>query len=134
LPLVKGPYGRVTAIDLNKGEHRWMVTSGRGPVDHPAIKHLKLPPQGMYHRTYCLVTKSLLLTTQESGWFNTETPTEDPVLRALDKKTGKLLTEVPLPAHPTGAPMTYMAGGKQYVAVPIGGNGKPAKIVALALP
>ena len=134
LPLFKGPYGRVTAIDLNQGTHAWMAIQGEGPRNHPELRHLKLPPQGIYHRTYCVVTKTLLLTTQEGGWFNEETPTEAPVLRAFDKKTGAFIASVPLPAHPTGAPMTYSTGGKQYVAVPVGGNGKPSEIIALALP
>jgi quinoprotein glucose dehydrogenase len=133
LPLFKGPYGRVTAIDLNTGEHRWTAVQGEGPRNHPALKHLNLPPLGIHHRTYVLTTKTLLLATQEGGWFNEETPTEPPVLRAFDKATGRLIGEVPLPAHPTGAPMTYLAGGKQYVAVPVGGSGKPAALAALSL-
>ena len=46
LPLMKPPYGRITAIDLNRGEQAWMVPNGDGPRDHPAIKHLNLPPLG----------------------------------------------------------------------------------------
>ena len=134
LPLFKGPYGRVTAIDLNTGNRRWLAVQGRGPVDHPAIKGLKLGPLGIYHRTYVLATRSLLLATQEGGWFNEEAPTEPPELRALDKQTGRLLARVRIQAHPTGAPMTYMAGGKQYVVIPTGGAGKPQRLLAYALP
>jgi len=134
LPLFKGPYGRVTAIDLNTGDHAWMAIQGDGPRNHPALRHLNLPPQGVYHRTYVLVTKTLLLATQEGGWFNEEVPTEPAKLRAFDKATGQPLGAVELPAHPTGAPMTYMAGGKQYVAVPVGGSGKPAELIAVSLP
>ena len=60
LPLVKPPYGRITAIDLNRGEHRWMVANGDGPRNHPAIKHLNLPPLGNPGRAAPLVTKTLL--------------------------------------------------------------------------
>ncbi len=134
LPLVKGPYGRITAIDLNTGDHRWMTPQGDGPRNHPALRHLNLPPQGIYHRTYALATKTLLLATQESGWFNQETPTEPAELRAFEKQSGKLIAKIPLPSHPTGAPITYLAGGKQYIAIPIGGSGKPAELIALALP
>lgn len=134
LPLFKGPYGRVTAIDMNTGDHRWLAVQGDGPRNHPALRHLNLPPQGIHHRTYTLVTKSLLLATQESGWFNQETPTEAAKLRAFDKRTGRFLGEVELPRHPTGAPITYLAGGKQFVAIPVGGSGKPAELIAVALP
>lgn len=134
LPLVKGPYGRITAIDLNTGDHRWMKPQGDGPRNHPALRHLNLPPQGIYHRTYTLVTKTLVLATQEGGWFGGETPTEAAKLRAFDKRTGALIGEVELPSHPTGAPITYLAGGKQFVAIPIGGAKRPAELIALSLP
>lgn len=134
LPLVRGPYGRITAIDLNSGEHMWMTPQGEGPRNHPALKELNLPPLGIYHRTYTFLTKTLLFATQESGWFGEEKPTEPARLRALDKKTGQLLGEVDLPTHPTGAPITYMAGGKQYIVVPVGGTNLPAELVALCLP
>jgi glucose dehydrogenase len=133
LPLFKGPYGRVTAINLNTGEHAWMAVQGEGPRNHPALKGLDLPPLGIYHRTYVMVTKTLLLATQEGGWFGQETPTEPAKLRAFDKATGKLLGEVDLPTHPTGAPITYMAAGKQYVVIPVGGTHRPAELIALAL-
>ncbi len=134
LPLVKGPYGRVTGIDMNSGDHRFIAVQGSGPRNHPALKALNLPPLGIYHRTYCMVTKSLLITTQEGGWFNEETPTEPAVLRAYNKRTGEFLAEAPLPAHPTGAPITCMVAGKQLIVVPTGGNGKPARLIALRLP
>lgn len=134
LPLFKGPYGRVTAIDMNSGDHRWVAVQGEGPRNHPALRHLNLPPLGIYHRTYTLVTKTLLLATQESGWFNQETPTEPAKLRAFDKRTGRFLGEVGLPSHPTGAPITYLTGGKQYVVIPVGGSNKPAELIAVALP
>jgi quinoprotein glucose dehydrogenase len=59
---------------------------------------------------------------------------EDPKLCALDKASGKRFGEVPLPANVTGAPMTYMLNGKQYVVFPTGGSNLPADLVALSLP
>ena len=58
----------------------------------------------------------------------------EPRLYAYDKRTGRLLAEVRVPSNASGAPMTYMAGGKQYVAFPVGGSTLPAEIIALALP
>jgi quinoprotein glucose dehydrogenase len=134
LPLFKPPWGRITAIDLNSGEHRWMAVNGDGPRNHPALKGLNLPPLGVPRRAYLLVTKTLLLSIQEGSSFNTTPAKYPPVLRAFDKQTGKLLAEVPIPGHATGAPMTYMAGGRQYIVVPTGGNFQPAKMYALCLP
>lgn len=134
LPLFKGPYGRITAIDLNTGEHRWMKPLGEGPRHHPAIRHLNLPPLGRNRRGYLVVTSTLLLAIQEGSWFNQEPPDEPPMLRAFDKQTGALLGELSVPGHATGAPITYMAGGKQYFVYPSGGSGKPAELIALALP
>ncbi len=134
LPLFKGPYARITAIDLNTGEHRWMAPLGEGPRRHPEIRHLDLPPLGHPQRGYVLVTKTLLLAIQEGSWFNGERPLESPLLRAFDKQTGELLGELPVPGHATGAPITYLAGGRQYFAYPTGGGIEPALLVALALP
>ena len=73
LPLLKPPYGRITAIDLNRGEQKWMVPNGDGPRDHPAIKHLNLPPLGQAVRAAPLVTKTLLFVT-EGDQINVRTP------------------------------------------------------------
>jgi quinoprotein glucose dehydrogenase len=57
-----------------------------------------------------------------------------PWLHVLDKATGELLTDVPLPGAQTGLPMTYVWGGKQYVVMAVGDGKAPAEVVALALP
>jgi quinoprotein glucose dehydrogenase len=134
LPLFKPPYGRITAINLNTGDDVWMTPLGDGPRDHPALKSLNLPKLGVNRRGYTVVTKTLLLAVQEGSSFSTQPPKEPAKLSAFDKATGKLLAEVDLPGHATGAPITYMAGGKQYVVIPIGGGIYPAELIALALP
>ena len=58
----------------------------------------------------------------------------EPKLYAYDKASGKLLAQVDLPANASGAPMTYMAGGKQYVAFPVGGANVTEELIGLALP
>ena len=55
------------------------------------------------------------------------------MFRALDKRTGKILYEMKLPANVTGVPMTYMLDGVQYLVMPIGAPGVPAELVALTL-
>jgi quinoprotein glucose dehydrogenase len=137
LPLFKPPFGRLTAIDLNKGEHAWQIPLGNGPRDHPALRGLILPPLGYPRRGCPLLTKTLLFIGQEGSTGRTLTGgfiLDAPKFRALDKKTGKTIWEMDLPANATGAPMTYMMNGKQFIVVPIGGSGAPAELVALSLP
>jgi quinoprotein glucose dehydrogenase len=144
LPLTKPPYGRITAIDLDSGEHLWRVPHGSGPRDHAALKDLNLPPLGSSSRGFVFLTKTLLFSAQGPHLAYTRAPrmnsfelfatTREPMLRAFDKKTGELLFEIELPANAGGAPMTYETGGRQFIVVPIGGGGIPAELVALALP
>lgn len=135
LPLVKPPYGRVTALDLNRGEKLWTVANGDGPRNHPAIKHLNLPPLGQAVRASVLVTKSLLFVT-EGDQVNVRTPPNGGgrKFRALDKATGSTLWETELEAGGTGALMTYMHKGKQYVVFAIGSQRRSGELVAFALP
>ncbi len=125
LPLIKPPLGRVTAIDLNSGEHRWMVPNGEGPRRRLIAAGIPDPgPVGNQGFTHVLLTASLLFTTLNDDG--------KPVLRALDKQTGALVRELPLPASPNGAPMTYMADGKQFISIAVGGA-TDAALLTLAL-
>ena len=135
LPLVKPPYGRVTALNLNNGTQAWMTANGDGPRHHPAIKHLNLPPLGQSVRAAPLVTKTLLFVT-EGDQVNVRTPPNGGgnKIRAFDKATGQVVWEMTLDAGSTGTLMTYLHQGKQYIVVAIGGFGHPAEFVALALP
>ena len=145
LPLFKPPYGRITAIDMNRGEIVWQVPNGDGPRDHPAIRHLNLGPLGHPGRPYPLATASLLFIGEGIGrgrgprvpdGMPSETVTNfgDPFFRAYDKVTGEVVWEVELPAGTSGAPMTYMYQGQQFVVVAIGGTDDgPARFVAFSL-
>ena len=145
LPLFKPPWGSVVAIDMSSGEHRWRapVGSGHGPLTRELNISERL---GWPTRSFALVTKSLLLVVQAGAQINPRpapfAPWQrvfdirplDPSLYAYDKASGRLLAEIPLPANASGAPMTYMAGGKQYVAFPLGGANVPEELIALRLP
>jgi len=135
LPLTKPPYGRVTAINLNTGDHVWVVANGDGPRNHPELKALNLPPLGQAVRSTAIVTKTLLFVT-EGDQNNPRTPPGGGgrKFRALDKATGRTLWETEFEAGATGAPITYMHQGKQYVVLAIGGNQHPGEFVALSLP
>ncbi len=135
LPITKPPYGRITAIDLNSGDHRWMAPNGDGPRDHPALKALNLPPLGQPGRAAPLVTKTLLFVTEGSAAGLSIPPGGGgPRMRAFDKRTGAVVAEIPLPAGATGAPMTYLHEGRQYIVVAVADESHPPELVALATP
>ena len=138
LPLVKPPYKRVTAIDLNTGDHRWMSPHGDGPRNHPALRDLNLPALGGHvgmHGGGPLVTKTLLVVNSGGRYFSTETDASK-TISAYHKDNGEYLGSVTLPSVPYGNPITYLHEGKQYIAVAVGtgaGSATP-EIIALALP
>ncbi len=124
LPIVKPPYGRITALDLNNGTKLWTVANGDGPRNHPLIKDLNLPPLGNPGRPAALVTKTLLFVGDSSDAVMGRAGVSGPAkFRAFDKTTGELISEVDLPVGATGGPMTFLIGGKQYIVVPVGGAG-----------
>ncbi len=129
LPISKPPYSRVTAIDLNSGEHAWMTPHGDGPINHPLLKDLNLPPMGLRSRGGPMVTKTLLFVGQGMSLVGTERD-KPPKLSVFDKATGEIIGRIVLPSGPTGNPMTYMHEGKQYIAV----TTNDRQLVALALP
>jgi len=135
IPLTKPPWGRITAIDMNRGEHVWQAANGDSLSDHPALANLELPPLGIASRPVALVTRTLLFIGDGSNVFGGIQPNMwGRMFRAFDKATGEILWEMDLPAGTTGGPMTYMHEGKQYIVVAVGGLGDPAEWVALALP
>lgn len=136
LPLIKPPYGRITAIDLNKGEIVWQVAHGDTPDiirNNPALKGLDIPRTGRSTgRIGTLVTKSLVIA-GEPG-FNTTPSGRGAMLRAYDKSTGQDAGAVYIPAPQTGSPMTYMLNGKQYLVVAVSGAGYSGELLAFKLP
>jgi len=126
LPLTKPPYSRVTAIDLNTGEHEWMIPHGEGPRQQIIEMGILDPgPVGSVSRTGPVLTKTLLFLAQSDGGRN--------LLRAFDKATGAVVHEAVLPLPPAGTPMTYMVNGKQFISIAVGG-GQDSRLVSLSLP
>lgn len=137
LPLANTPWGKITAIDLNSGEHVWWKVNGEAPdyvKNHPALQGVDLSGVGNPERATLMVTKTLLFAGVGAGLFNNDPGAGSPMFRAMDKATGDVIHQVELPTGTTGIPMTYEAKGRQYVVVAIGGIGKPAELVALAVP
>ena len=136
LPLVKPPYGRITATDLTKGEIVWQIAHGETPDNirnHPALKGLNIPRTGRSGIIGTLLTKTLVIA-GEAGTFTIPDGRKGAMLRAYDKATGKEVGAVYLPAQQSGSPMTYMLNGKQYVVVAVGGNGYAGELIAFRLP
>ncbi|GAB2553855.1 outer membrane protein assembly factor BamB family protein [Spirosoma aerophilum] len=135
LPLVKPPYGRITAIDLNTGDHKWMVPNADTPSwvkDVPALKGIKIPRTGLPDRVGMLVTKTLLFAGEGAGLYGSDGGGGNK-FRAYDKSTGTIVSEIELPANQSGLPMTYSMNGKQYIVVAVGAIGHPGELVALSL-
>ncbi|MFT4767650.1 MAG: glucose dehydrogenase [Glaciecola sp.] len=134
LPIVKPPYGRITAIDMNSGEHLWMVPNGDGPRDHPLLKDLDLPPLGQAGRAAPLLTKSFLFLGEGSPvGISMPKFSGGNMFRAYDKQTGKVVWETDLGAGTTSPPISYMFEGKQYIVVGVGGVDHPAELVAMSI-
>ena len=129
LPLVKPPYGTITAIDLNTGDHIWQIPNGSTPDrirNHPALAGVDIDNTGAPAHATKLVTKNLLMYGEGRG--------AAPIFRAVDKMTGAELGSVELPGSTITAPMTYMHEGSQYVAVAIRLPDGEYGLVALRLP
>ena len=143
LPLIKPPYGKISAVDLNKGELVWQVAHGETPdniKNHPDLKGLNIPRTGRPGGAGgssggigTLVTKTLVIS-GEGGTVRMPDGSRGAMLRAYDKKTGAELGAVAMPGAQTGSPMTYMLNGKQYIVVATSSSIKPGEITAYRLP
>ncbi len=136
LPLIKPPYGAITAIDLDKGEILWQIAHGETPDDirnNPVLKGLTIPRTGRAGNIGILTTSTLVIS-GEAGFITRDKGQKGAYLRAYDKATGKDAGAVFMPAGETGSPMTYMLNGKQYIVIAVGGAGFPAELLAYRLP
>lgn len=124
IPLFKPPYSRITAIDLNTGEHLWMIPVGETPqkiLDYPGIKGRDLPNTGTGSTPPMLVTPSMVL-------YASTTSDGTPTLFGVDKKTGEELGRVTVPATSRYGMMTYVHQGRQYIVLQTG-----SKLTALTV-
>ena len=136
IPLVKPPWGRITAIDLKRGEILWQIAHGATADNirnHPLLEGVTVPRTGRIGRVGTLITKTLVIA-GEAGTFTTESGEEGAMLRAYDKASGQELGAVFMPAGVSGSPMTYMHGGRQYIVTAISGGGFPGELIAYRLP
>ena len=137
LPIVKPPYGVLSAIDLDKGDLKWQVPYGETPDNirlHPALKGKDIPNTGMngYNGCGVLVTKTLVIIGDTQ--VTSVTHPRGAMMRAYDKATGKEVGAVWMPAPVSGSPMTYMWQGKQYIVIAVSGGNYSGEYLAFALP
>ena len=136
IPIIKPPWGRITAIDLNEGEILWQVPHGETPDNirnHPRLEGVDIPRTGRVGRIGTLNTKTLVIA-GEGGIFTTPSGEPGAMLRAYDKMTGEEVGEVYMPGPQSGSPMTYVLDGVQYIVVATSGSGQPGRLLAYRLP
>jgi quinoprotein glucose dehydrogenase len=144
LPLLKPPFGSIVAIDMNTGEHRWRIPVGNSEA-MGAIQKLGIhEPLGLPFRSWALITKTVIIVVQ-MGYYGPlryvsglnlpirDLHNLDPHLWVYDKASGEMLAEIALPANATGAPITYLAGSKQYIVFPVGGGPLVEELIAVSL-
>ncbi|MGD1096169.1 MAG: PQQ-binding-like beta-propeller repeat protein [Bryobacteraceae bacterium] len=135
LPIVKPPYGVISAINLDKGELQWQVPYGETPDNvrnHPALKGMNIGNTGQAGSVGLVVTKSLVVLGDSQ--LTSVTHPRGAMLRAYDKTTGKEVGAVWMPAPQSGSPMTYEWQGKQYIVVAVSGGAYTGEYIAYTLP
>jgi len=138
LPLLKPPYDRITAYDMNSGDIVWQKPHSSTPDDirnHPALKGVTVPERtGQPGRSFIgVLTTKTLLVAGEAGVHTNAAGKRVALLRAYDKRSGADAGAVEMPAKQTGSPMTYTIDGKQYIVLAVSGN-DGAELLAYALP
>jgi len=136
LPLVKPPYGLLSAINLDRGELTWQVAHGDTPDNvrnHPLLKGLTIPKTGQSGAVGLVITKTLVVMGDPQVTTTADHP-RGAMLRAYDKTTGKEVGAVWMPAPQSGSPMTYMLNGKQYIVVAVSGGNYSGEYIAFSVP
>jgi quinoprotein glucose dehydrogenase len=136
LPIVKPPYGTLSAINLDRGEIVWQVPHGDTPDvvrNHPLLKGMNIPKTGQSGAVGLVVTKTLVIMGDPQATTTPDHP-RGAMLRAYDKATGRQVGAIYIPAPQSGSPMTYMHNGKQYIIVAVSGGAYSGEYIAFALP
>ena len=135
-PMIKPPWGRITAINMNTGDIAWQIPHGEAPDNirnHPLLEGADIGRTGWPGRVGTLVTKNLIIA-GETGYYTSEGGEGGAMLRAYDKATGEERGAVHMTAPQTGSPMTYEVNGQQYIVLATSGGGQTAPLLAYRLP
>ncbi|MGD1093926.1 MAG: PQQ-binding-like beta-propeller repeat protein [Bryobacteraceae bacterium] len=136
LPLLKPPYGRITAISFDTGDFVWQIAHGDTPDyvrNHPALKGLNIPRTGQSGYVGVLVTKTLVIAADPQFTTTPEHP-RGAILHAYEKATGTEVGRVYMPAPQSGSPMTYAVNGRQYIVIATSGGNYSGELLAFRLP
>jgi quinoprotein glucose dehydrogenase len=136
LPLLKPPYGRITAINMDTGDFVWQIAHGETPDyirNHPALQGLNIPRTGQPGYVGVLVTKTLVIAADPQV-TTTDAHPRGAMLRAYNKATGQEVGAVWMPAPQSGSPMTYMLNNKQYIVIAVSGGSYSGEYLAFSLP
>ncbi len=134
LPLLKPPWGWISALDMNTGKLLWQRPNSRTPGEireHPQLAGVDIPDTGNDDRSALLVTKTLLFSGEGAGMYGARWGGK--LFRAHDKRSGEIVAEINLGQRQTGVPMTYAIGGQQYIVVATGAPGEAGQLVALTV-
>jgi quinoprotein glucose dehydrogenase len=134
LPLLKPPWGWISALDLNTGKLLWQRPNSRTPQEvrnHAKLAGVDIPDTGNDDRSALLVTKTLLFSGEGAGMYGSRWG--GTLFKAHDKVTGEVIAEVDLGQRQTGVPMTYAVDGQQFIVVATGAPGEAGQLVALSL-
>lgn len=155
VPCTPPPFGALVAVNLETGKVAWHVPLGTpGPM--AANRHAEKPvasaSAGVSRSSFgvrgpadadsaalhALGSPNLGGGIVTAGGLVFVAATVDHRIRAFDVETGRELWEGLLPAGGKATPMTYSAGGRQFVAIAAGGDGgvfgKADELVVFALP
>jgi glucose dehydrogenase len=136
LPIIKPPYGVITAIDMHSGTIKWQVPHGDTPDavrNSPLLKGMNVPKTGQTGIVGVVLTRSLVIVGDPQVTAAPDRP-RGAMLRAYDQQTGKEVGAVWMPSAQSGNPMTYMVDGRQYIIVAVGGGNYTSEYIAFALP
>ena len=136
LPIIKPPYGVITALDMNSGTLKWQVPHGDTPDavrNSPLLKGMNIPKTGQNGIVGVVLTKSLVIVGDPQMTASPDRP-RGAMLRAYDQQTGQEVGAVWMPAPQSGNPMTYMLDGRQYIIVAVGGGIYTSEYIVFALP
>jgi quinoprotein glucose dehydrogenase len=138
LPPTRPPYGRISAIQMDRGDIIWQIPHGETPDNvrnHPKLKGLTIPRTGQPCAGLAgLVVTKTVVVGGECSVTTTSAGARGAMLRAYDKSSGKEVGAVYMPAQQSGSPMTYRVGGRQYIVVAVGGGNYVGEYIAYRLP
>ena len=125
LPLFKPPFSRITAIDMNTGEHLWWIPVAETPrnvSEHPALAGIELGNTGSGDWATMMVLPDMLVYAATGG-------DGIPYLYAVDKRSGEQLSRIEVPRASRYGMMSYVHQGRQYIVLQTGST-----LTAMALP